>query len=275
MRSFTPSMLGIGGLGGGVGAIVGIGGGNVMMPLMTLLCGAALTQHQMSATSLVAVVATGTSAAATYLLNGHVDPFAAVLITTAASLGSPLGARLQASLSARKLKIVLAVFVLLCAPLVPLKGWLVKRAGATAEAPESMDSQGVIPGSGLAAGPAAVISATGLLAGIFSGLLGIGGGVVLTPALALATDLPQQSILGTSLAAMVLPSMVGAAVHHRAGNIVWRAAWPLAIGAGLGAAVGSRVASALPEEELRWIFAAVMGAVGAYMLRGALRAPIL
>lgn len=245
-----------------------------MMPLMTLTCKEQLTQHQMSATSLVAVVATGSSAAATFLMHGHVDPMAAMVITLAATLGAPVGAKLQARLSARRLRIVLATFVLFCAPLVPLKGWLLSAGGTAGLQAVDQGSAAAVVGT-LSTGSAAVVGATGVLAGVFSGLLGIGGGVVLTPALALVTDLPQQAILGTSLAAMIVPSMVGALVHHRAGTIVWPAAWPLAAGAAIGAAFGSRAASALPDEELRWIFAVVMGAVGTYMLRGALRAPKL
>lgn len=268
----TPTMLAIGAAGGSIGAIVGIGGGNVMMPLMTLFC-KSLTQHQMSATSLVAVVGTGSTAAITFLWNGHVDPLAAALITASATATAPLGAASQAHISARRLRLILATFVCACAPLVPLKGYLL-RTSAAGEGGEVSQHAGTATAnlSNWSAASAAAVVVTGMLAGLFSGLLGIGGGVVLTPALALVSDLPQQTVLGTSLAAMVIPSLAGAMVHHRAGTIAWRAAVPLAIGASAGAAVGGQAASHLPEEELRWIFAGTMGALGAYMMRGALRA---
>eukprot|EP00931_Biecheleriopsis_adriatica_P031515 TRINITY_DN18477_c0_g1_i1.p1 TRINITY_DN18477_c0_g1~~TRINITY_DN18477_c0_g1_i1.p1 ORF type:complete len:203 (+),score=33.49 TRINITY_DN18477_c0_g1_i1:40-609(+) len=184
------------------------------------------------------------------------------LITVAATVTAPLGARLAAQLSPQRLRLCLAVFVLACAPLVPLKGFLLKSRDA--------DKGGVEADQSLTATSGAIVFGTGALAGLTSGLLGIGGGVVLTPALALATELPQLTILGTSLTAMILPSISGALVHYRAGTISFAAGIPLCIGAGAGAKVGSQVAAGLPEAELRWVFAGVMGFIGAVMLRKAL-----
>lgn len=263
----TFSAIGV--AGGAVGAVVGIGGGNVMVPMMTL-SKTALTQHQITATSLVAVVGTGVTSAISYLSIGAVDVASAGLITVAATCTAPIGARLAAQLSAQRLKLYLAVFVLACAPLVPLKGALLsKRAEEDGEARWGgvTDSP---PHQGLSGPAAIVIAGTGALAGMASGLLGIGGGVVLTPALALATDLPHLTILGTSLTAMIVPSVMGALVHYRAGTLSLAAGIPLAIGAGVGANIGSHFAARLPEEELRWTFAGVMTIIGAVMLRKAL-----
>lgn len=270
----TPTLAGskqrtlaaIGTLGGSVGAVVGIGGGNIMVPFMTLV-GTSLTQHQIIATSLVAVVCTGMASASSYMLAGAVHAPAAVLITVAASITAPLGARLSARLPAKQLRLCVALFVLACSPLVPLKGYLLQgRTDGTSSADTNSTNYQLSYQS------AAIVFSTGALAGLSSGLLGIGGGVVLTPALALATDLPQVSVLGTSLTAMIIPSVVGALVHYRAGRIAIAAAWPLALGAAAGASVGGRCAMQLPEEELRLVFSGVMGCVGAYMLRAALKA---
>jgi len=249
-------LSGIGLAGGSVGAVVGIGGGNVMVPLMTLLS-RTLTQHQITSTSLLAVVGTGTSAAATYLASGHVDPIAASLIVAAATVTAPLGAMSASKLSASQLRLCLAICLLGCAPLVPLKNSL-EGEDAVAPVPWSISS-------------VSVVLASGALAGLTSGLLGIGGGVVLTPALALTTDLAHHTVVGTSLTAMVIPSLVGAATHYRNGVIVLGAAWPLCLGSFVGGCVGGLFASRLPEKEMRWIFACVMGTIAAVMLRGAVR----
>lgn len=247
---------------------MGIGGGNIMMPLMTFFT-PGITQHQLHATSLVAVASTGAIGSLSYFFAGAVDPASALLIAASASATAPLGARLAQRTSVKGLKLYLAVFVLVCAPMVPLKSTLLSHGRSD---PSLTTVDGTAPAaSGMTPEAAAAVVASGLTAGMASGLLGIGGGVVLTPALALATDLPQQAVLGTSLAAMVAPSVVGALVHHRAGTIVWAAGVPLALGAGLGAIVGSRVAVQLPEEELKWTFAGVMGFIGMYLLRGALK----
>jgi len=266
-RRCQGAYAGIGMLGGGVGAVVGIGGGNVMVPLMTL-SSKALSQHQITATSLVAVVCTGAASATFYMSAGAVDPLAATLITIAATTTAPVGARLAARLAPKRLRLCLAVFVLGCAPLVPLKSWLFQKRLTSND--ESSKPETSITSCEMSPSATLVIASTGALAGLTSGLLGIGGGVVLTPALALATDLPQVVVLGTSLTAMIIPSICGAIVHYRAGTIVLPAAWPLALGAAGGAAVGGRVAAQLPEKELRWTFSVVMGAIGMVMLRKAL-----
>lgn len=255
----------IGAMGGAVGAVVGIGGGNVMVPLMTLWS-RSLTQHEITATSLVAVVGTGLAASSVYIFSGAVHVPAALLITGVATLSAPFGACLAAKLSAAHLRLCLAIFVLGCAPLVPMKSMLFQDSTVAKEshndaAPAPLTDRAIV-----------TILASGAVAGLTSGLLGIGGGVVLTPTLALTTDMPHQTVLGTSLAAMVIPSLVGASVHYRAGTLNFRAGAPLALGAAAGAAIGSMCASNLPEKHLRWVFSGVMGGVGVYMLRGALRA---
>merc|ERR1719468_438638 len=184
------------------------------------------------------------------------------MIAATASLTAPAGARFAARLPAVQLRLCLAAFVLASAPLVALKGVIMQgRPPADATDPVEL----------LPTGSMVAVVGAGAIAGFASGLLGIGGGVVLTPALALATDMPQQTVLGTSLAAMVLPSMAGAWVHHRAGTIHVLAAVPLALGASVGAWKGGSLAVGLPEEQLRHVFGCVMGLVGAYMMRGALR----
>lgn len=267
---FLPSKTGasfasIGMLGGSVGAVVGIGGGNVMVPLMTM--SSTLSQHQITATSLVAVVSTGTASAASYFAAGAVDAPTAAVIMSSALLTAQLGARFAAKVTPAKLRLYLALFVLASSPTVLLKSMLLQNR--TRVDSESCPSEGET--ASMTPSVAAVVGAAGALAGFASGLLGIGGGVVLTPALAMLTDLPQVTVLGTSLTAMIIPSLSGAWVHYQAGTIVFSAAWPLALGAGLGAAIAGRCATELPEQELRYIFSGVMGCIGIYMLRGALR----
>jgi uncharacterized membrane protein YfcA len=93
-------------------------------------------------------------------------------------------------------------------------------------------------------------------------MFGIGGGTVMTPALALMTSLTQHEVIGTSLAAMLLPSAAGCLTHYKLGNIVKRSVLPLAAGTAIGAVVGGKLALALPEDPLRWTFGALMCVLG-------------
>ncbi len=76
----------------------------------------------------------------------------------------------------------------------------------------------------------------------------------MTPLLTVATGLPQLSVLGTSLTAMVAPALVGLAQHWRLGNVDWVMAAALAAGTLAGGAAGGRAALEMPEGVLEWVF---------------------
>ena len=98
------------------------------------------------------------------------------------------------------------------------------------------------------------LSKTLAAAGFASGAFGVGGGTVVTPLLALTSDLPQVSVVGTSLAAMFVPSVVALASHARLGNVRPGLGLPLAAATLCGAAVGSRLGLAAPPGYLEAIF---------------------
>jgi uncharacterized membrane protein YfcA len=96
----------------------------------------------------------------------------------------------------------------------------------------------------------------GLLAGVLSGLFGIGGGVVIVPALILFAKLPPISATGTSLAALLLPvGALGAWEYYRKGNLQIGAALWVALGLFFGAWVGAKLAQELSPVQLRRAFA--------------------
>jgi uncharacterized protein len=103
---------------------------------------------------------------------------------------------------------------------------------------------------------------TGFLAGILSGIFGVGGGIIIIPMLTFLLKMPQHSATGTSLIALLLP--VGALAvweYYSQGKISSdNIRWGLLIAAGLffGALVGAKVALLLPEQLLRRAFAVLM-----------------
>lgn len=100
--------------------------------------------------------------------------------------------------------------------------------------------------------------ASGLFVGIASGILGVGGGVFLVPIMTVGFGFAQQMAQGTSLAAIIPGSIVGAWTHLRAGNLDRRAALLLGGGGAAGALVGSLAALALPKEILARGFGVVL-----------------
>ena len=103
-------------------------------------------------------------------------------------------------------------------------------------------------------------------AGFASGMFGIGGGVILTPALCLLTEMPHACVLGTTLASLVPPSIVSAGTHRQMGNVVTAVVLPLVGGSAIGAAVAGQVAVRAPEEPLQWMFAAFLALSGGHKL---------
>eukprot|EP00884_Botryococcus_braunii_P003258 jgi/Botrbrau1/12933/Bobra.92_1s0013.1 len=109
---------------------------------------------------------------------------------------------------------------------------------------------------------AAALLATGAVAGFASGLLGIGGGTIVTPMLALSTDLPQTTVVGTSLLALLPPSCTGLLQHWRLGNVDWLMAGGLAAGTAFGSLAGSNAAVHAPPGVLEIVFSAGMFLLG-------------
>ncbi len=109
----------------------------------------------------------------------------------------------------------------------------------------------------------AIVAGIGLLAGILSGLFGIGGGIVIVPLLILLVGLTTTQAAGTSLAALLLPvGALGALEYWRGGFVDLRFAAILAVGLLLGAYLGARLGISLPVEVVQRGFGVLLVIVG-------------
>lgn len=96
----------------------------------------------------------------------------------------------------------------------------------------------------------------GLAAGVLSGLFGIGGGIVIVPALLLLARMSPLAATGTSLGALLLPvGALGAWHYYRSGHLDVRASLLLALGLTAGVWVGARIAQHVPQVALQRAFA--------------------
>jgi uncharacterized protein len=111
-----------------------------------------------------------------------------------------------------------------------------------------------------------VTIAVGVIAGLLSGLLGIGGGIVMVPLLVKAMELGQHRAHATSLAAIVIIGAVGAAAFAREGEVDLAVAAFLAIGGLAGAPLGAKVMATAPESKLKVGFGLLSVAVGIFMV---------
>ena len=109
----------------------------------------------------------------------------------------------------------------------------------------------------------------GLVAGVLSGLVGIGGGVIIVPALVFLFGMSQHSVQGTTIAMLVLPvGILAAWVYYRQGFVDILVAALLAAGFFLGSLAGARIAVAIPATALERVFGAMVILIGLKMMIG-------
>jgi uncharacterized membrane protein YfcA len=111
----------------------------------------------------------------------------------------------------------------------------------------------------------------GLVGGIVGGMLGVGGGIVFVPALALVLGLSQVEAEATSLLAVIAVGVVGAWRQYGYGNVRPRDGLAMGVLSLAGVAAGVAVANVLPEHALKLLFAAVMLYFATSLFRRALR----
>ena len=108
--------------------------------------------------------------------------------------------------------------------------------------------------------------AIGLAAGVLSGLFGIGGGVLIVPALILLTGMPPARATGTSLASLLLPvGALGAWEFWRKADVNVGASLLIALGLFVGAWLGAKLGTHLPARELQRAFSAFLVVVAAHL----------
>jgi uncharacterized membrane protein YfcA len=113
----------------------------------------------------------------------------------------------------------------------------------------------------------------GLGAGVLSGLLGVGGGAIMVPAMVLLLGVEQHQAQGASLAVIALVATVATLTNLRAGYVSPRQVAWIALPAIVAALVGSGVAGLLDEETLRRIYAILLGIIALHTIVSALRMP--
>jgi hypothetical protein len=240
----------IGFFAGSFGGLVGLGGGVIMVPLMDGIL--KLPQLKAHGTSLVALVFTGITGAVTYALRGNVDVMASVLLASTAIFTARAGARYAHALPEWKLKKYFGIFMILITILLLMKPYLLSNAGGA----EVQIWVKVI-----------VLLLTGVITGFLSGMMGVGGGTIMVPAMVLLAGFTQHTAQGSSLLAMVPSGGVGAHTHWRLGNVDTRVLVGLIPGILIGTFLGGSLAHFISEDTLRIIFAAVLVWTGIRYLR--------
>ena len=228
----------IGFVSGVLAGLFGVGGGIVMTPGIQVLLGAAPIVAL--ATPLPVILPTAITGALTYRKAGEIDERAAMWMAVPGIAAAVVGAALTKYIDTHLLLVVTAALLAYQAIGI-LRG---RRAGARRPAREA---------------PPGVYAGGGLAAGLISGLLGIGGGLIMVPLLAGWLGMPLKRALGTSLLAIVVLVIPGTIVHAALGHIDWAIFLAVTVGAVPGAMIGARLALGARERTLRL-------AVGTFLL---------
>lgn len=225
-RLTTSLLVLVTGLAAGfLSGLFGVGGGLVIVPALMSVLG--MSQRRAAATSLAAIVLTAAVGTSSYALRGEVSLVAAVLLVLGSLVGAQIGTWLLRRLPARVLPwifVAFAVFVIVSQQLqVP-----VREAGLVLDP---------VRGVGL--------GAVGLLAGILSGLVGVGGGSVIVPGLELIVGVGDLLARGTSLLVMIPTAIMGTWSNARHGVVDLRAGLIVGVGAAVAAPLGTMTAAAI------------------------------
>lgn len=227
-----------------------------MVPAMVYLLG--LSQHQAHGTSLAVMIFIVLLGAITYSTHGQMDWMVAIQLAIGGVFGAMIGAKVANRISARQLRRYFGLLLVLVAARMV---WDVvsSSAGGAAVNGDVVSTHGF--------GTTAVLG-LGVLTGVLSGLMGVGGGIIMVPAMIYLMGLTQKLAQGISLAVIIPVSVSGALIHARHGNVRTDVLYWLGLGGMIGGLIGARLAVVLPSEVLRAVFAALMAVLGVMMAAG-------
>jgi uncharacterized membrane protein YfcA len=254
---------------GFLGSLTGLGGAFIVTPVLTILFGADI-RYAIGA-SLISIIATSSGAAAAYVREGFTNLRVGMLLEVATVTGAVIGASLVAVFPARLLTVVFGAVLLVSA-------YLTTRPRAehlTADAPPDrlasrlrLDSEYPTPAGPQRYRTRRVPGAFALMwvAGVLSGLLGIGSGAVKVLAMDQVMYLPFKVSTATSNFMIGVTAAASAGIYLRHGYVDPGLAMPVMLGVLAGSMVGARLLFGTPTRRLRLLFAAVIVAIGLDMI---------
>jgi uncharacterized membrane protein YfcA len=264
--------LAAGGFGAGVfGSLLGLGGGLLIVPLLTFVFG--LPFREAVGVSLVCVIVTSSAGAGVYLQRNVANLRLGMLLEVFTATGALVGGVVAFAISDRVLAALFTVLLVYTA-------WSMLRRRSTPDMtvapPDGDNGDPVVPvasdpfrarlgGPGYAPRRLGLGVGGGFLAGIVAALLGVGGGIVKVPLMHLAMGVPMKVATATSNMMIGVTASASAVVYLLRGGIDPYVAGPTAVGVFAGAMVGSRLASRIDVHLLRLLFVGVLALTAVQM----------
>jgi uncharacterized membrane protein YfcA len=243
MRRHALSFL-LGAVSGALGGMMGVGGGIVLVPLLTHVLREG--QHEAQGTSLAFILVIALVASASYYTFERLDVTLALVLAAGAVPGVILGSRLAAATPGHRLRAGFGIVLI-----------------ATAVRLLAAPPQGSM---GTGEWPALANALVGLAVGLLGGLLGVGGGTFLVPVLVLGQNIDQHTAQGVSLLMIVPVGVVGMVIYARGGRLTTQGLPFLLAGGAAGAFAGAYLAHRIQAPVLTRLFALLLLAMAAQMI---------
>lgn len=231
-----------------IAALTGIGGGAFIVSLLVLVY--SFAPANAVGTSLTAIIFTAVAATLNYSRQKRIYYKTGLVLAVATVPGASLGACLTTVLPPRLLGIILGVMLIPIALYVMIDSSQRRSVkGKASELNAKSDSELV-----MSRGIMLVGAGLCFLGGLGSGLLGIGGGVLIVPIMTLAMGMPIHIVTATSMFTMIFTTVSGVTQHYLANHISFEHALLLASGTVFGAQVGAYTSKRISSRNLRIVF---------------------
>ena len=249
----APALAGV--FVGVMSGLLGVGGGTIMVPIFRLAFG--MSPLASTATSLFAIIPTSISGVVAHARAKTCVPKLGLALGVGGAVMSPLGVWL-ASVSPGWLVICVAAIVIGFSAVK-----MFKKAAKCAPSPRAGRAGGNAQGASAKVVPDQPVlsrnqylqgACIGLIAGLASGYVGVGGGFIMVPLMLAVLDIPMSLASGTSLIAIMILAIPGVIEQGLLGNIDYLAGIAIVVGSIPGALVGARLVRVVPERQLRFIF---------------------
>ena len=247
---FVPALVGV--LIGIASGLLGIGGGTVMVPIFRLAFGMSATMS--TATSLFAIIPTSISGAISHVKGKTCIPALGIAAGLGGACLSPVGVWL-AQLSPDWLVMLAAALIIGYSAINMFKkAFKLRPAGQPAAGVDAAAAAPTADDSSLSRKQLLQGAAIGLVAGLASGYVGVGGGFIMVPLMLSIIGIPMRKASGTSLIAVMILASPGVIEQGIIGNINYLAGIAIVIGTIPGAVIGARLVTKVPERTLRLLF---------------------